>query len=184
MSDPETTSEQPETFLARRRTWIAFAVGAVVAFVAVATFVAMRATGHDSGLAARQAQVQARGATVMPFDQNRTTHVFKATPEGGMQSVTANDPSDATQVRLVREHLQQEAKRFAAGDFEDPAKIHGMDMPGLDPLRTGATRIQVRYTELPDGAQITYTTRDSKLVTALHEWFDAQLMDHGAHAHG
>jgi hypothetical protein len=60
-----------------------------------------------------------------------------------------------------------------------------MEMPGLAELRTGATRIQVQYKDVSTGGgRITYTTADPSLVSALHEWFDAQLMDHGAHAHG
>jgi hypothetical protein len=163
---------------------VVLAVGAAIIAAGAITVLVARGGSSDSGLAARRAAVEARGATVMPFDQNRTTHIFDKTSDGGVQTVTANDPSDATQIRLVREHLQQEAKRFAAGNFDDPAKIHGMNMPGLAPLRGRASEIQVGYTPRPDGGRITYTTSDPTLVTALHEWFDAQLMDHGAHARG
>ncbi|MFJ3976495.1 hypothetical protein [Streptomyces sp. NPDC090021] len=31
-------------------------------------------------------------------------------------------------------------------------------------------------------AALTYTTEDSALVDALHDWLEAQLGDHGAHA--
>ena len=55
-------------------------------------------------------------------------------------------------------------------------------MPGLAQLRAGAGKIDVRYSALPDGAQIRYTAKDPKLVTALHQWFSAQLSDHGHHA--
>ena len=58
-------------------------------------------------------------------------------------------------------------------------------MPGLDALRNHAGRITVDYETTPDGAQITYTTTDKPLITALHEWFDTQVSDHGQHAaHG
>lgn len=33
------------------------------------------------------------------------------------------------------------------------------------------------------GATITYRTANTELVDALHVWFDAQLTDHGRHAH-
>jgi hypothetical protein len=49
-------------------------------------------------------------------------------------------------------------------------------------LKAGTAKLDIRYTALPDGAQIRYTAKDSKLVTALHRWFDAQLSDHGDHA--
>jgi hypothetical protein len=121
---------------------------------------------------------------VMPFDQKLTTHVFHATTNGGVQSVVAKDPRDARQIALIRSHLRKEASRFAVGDYTDPMAIHGMKMPGLDALRQGASRVSVDYAVIPRGARISYTTDDASLVTALHQWFDAQLMDHGAHAHG
>lgn len=132
--------------------------------------------------ARRQADVAARGAEVMPFDLNKTTHTFERVADGGVQMVTANDPMDAEQVTLIRAHLQEETARFRQGDFSDPAQIHGENMPGLADLRAGAARIMVEYGELPDGARITYRTADQALVHALHTWFDAQLADHGDHA--
>jgi hypothetical protein len=158
------------------RTVALIAVGAV-AFAACSGS-GSRATGS------RQAQVEARGATVMPFDQNRTTHVFRKTATGGVQQVVAHDPHDRRQLQLIRVHLRHEATRFGAGDFTDPMAIHGMQMPGITTLRGGARRLHVEYSTIVGGGQISYRTSDPALLAALHEWFDAQLMDHGVHAHG
>lgn len=118
----------------------------------------------------------------MPFDLERTTHVFDPQPAGGVQTVVADDDADSVQVRLVREHLREEARRFAAGDFEDPEAVHGAEMPGLGKLREGRGRITVRYSDVAAGGRIVYTTGDPDLVQALHDWFSAQTSDHGAHA--
>jgi hypothetical protein len=118
----------------------------------------------------------------MPFDLERTTHIFDKLEDGGLQQVVADDPTDDDQVALIRAHLVEEAERFQAGDFHDPAMIHGEEMPGLHELMLGADRITVVYRELPNGAAIRYTTGDSDLVAAIHAWFDAQLADHGDHA--
>jgi hypothetical protein len=138
----------------------------------------------DRSGADRQADVADRGRAVMPFDVERTTHRFTKTDTGGVQTVTADDPADARQITLVREHLRGEAERFARGDFADPARIHGNAMPGLAALRAGARdrRITVGYRPAGDGGRITYTTADPALRTALHAWFDAQVTDHGRHA--
>ncbi len=130
----------------------------------------------------RQAQVAARGAEVMPFDLDRTMHVFAPLADGGRQTITAKDPTDAHEIALIRGHLQAEAEKFRRGDFGDPATIHGDAMPGLAALRAGASRIDVRYRDLPDGAELRYTTQDEDLVRALHAWFAAQVSDHGKHA--
>lgn len=147
---------------------------AVTVLVSLGVVVVLRAM--------RTAEIAMRGATVMPFDLDRTTHVFDTTDRGGIQQVLADDPADSTQVRLIQAHVQAEAAQFRAGDFSDPASLHGTEMPGLAALTQGASRIAVAYSELPAGAQITYRTADATLVTALHQWFAAQLADHGADA--
>ncbi|GAA1032772.1 hypothetical protein GCM10009557_32320 [Virgisporangium ochraceum] len=133
----------------------------------------------------RQAEVAAKGASVMPFDLERTTHRFARTETGGVQTVVADNPADTGQITLIRQHLRLETDRFSRGDYTDPGRIHGDDMPGLAALRDGAARITVTYRDDPAGGVITYTTTDQALVTALHAWFDAQVSDHGQHAeHG
>ena len=133
--------------------------------------------------AARQAEVAKRGADVMPFDLKATTHVFTKTGSGGVQKVVAKDAADAAQVALVRRHLKQIRGEFLAGDFSAPAHIHGTDMPGLAELQAARPgQVAIGYREVPGGAELAYTTRSPKLVRALHEWFDAQLSDHGADA--
>jgi hypothetical protein len=52
-------------------------------------------------------------------------------------------------------------------------------MPGLAELREGAARVDVRYQDLGDGATLTYTTAEEKLISGIHSWFDAQSTDHG-----
>ncbi len=39
--------------------------------------------------------------------------------------------------------------------------------------------IKFEYKALPDGAQIHYSTEYPQYVQALHEWFDAQMSEHG-----
>jgi hypothetical protein len=160
----------------RRRTITMLAGAALAAGGAVA---AIALTGGDQ---TRQHAVAERGAKVMPFSLEATTHVFDATATGGTQRVVADEPGDREQIRLVREHLRKEAEAFQRGDFGDPATIHGQEMPGLAALRGGYERFTVRYRDLPDGAQIDYRTADPSLVTAIRDWFDAQLGDHGTDA--
>ena len=138
--------------------------------------------GSGSALEERQAEVAERGAEVMPFDLDATTHRFEPTGTGLVQTVVADDPSDGEQVALVREHLAAEAEAFRRGDFGDPAEIHGEDMPGLAALEGAAGEVDVVLAELPDGARLTFTAGTPELVEALHLWAEAQVMDHGDHA--
>ena len=139
------------------------------------------AAGCTPSLPERQAEVAERGAEVMPFDLERTTHIFEKQADGGLQQIVSDD-GDSAQVQLIRSHLAEEAGRFAQGDFHDPSMIHGDDMAGLHELVMGADELTIVYSDLDQGAQILFTTEDPALVAALHAWFDQQVADHGAHA--
>jgi hypothetical protein len=128
-----------------------------------------------------QEHVHSMSHSVMPFEMAKTIHVFKMTDTGGVQRVVLKD-SNTDQVVLIQEHLRHEAARFQRGDYSDPAKLHGVAMPGLNELQLGAQRVKVSYSDLPNGAEITFKTTDLKLLTAIHRWFGAQLSEHGADA--
>ena len=128
-------------------------------------------------------EVAERGGHVMPFDLEKNAHVFSKTDQGGLQQVMVKDKLDTEQIGLIRAHLSEISKDFKHGDFSKPAGIHGEDMPGLAELKSAkAGAIKIEYTELPDGAQISYSTSSPKLINAVHRWFDAQLSDHARHA--
>lgn len=166
---------------------LALAGGAVIVAV-LAVLVTLYATGvigagqTASPQQGRQERVAARGAEVMPFDLEATTHVFEKTESGGVQKVLADDPGDEQNVAAIREHLREEADAFSRGEFSDPASVHGEEMPGLAELEAGSERMEVRYEELSRGAQIILESDDPELVAAVHEWFDAQISDYGGHA--
>lgn len=138
---------------------------------------------HAAADSQRQAEVARLGADVMPFSLQATTHVFTQTADGGTQRVVVKDLSDATQIRLVREHLHEIESQFRKSDFSGPSHIHGNEMPGLAQLKAAKPGdISIAYRDVDGGAELTYRTRKAKLVSALHAWFDAQLSDHGADA--
>ncbi|PIS05114.1 MAG: aspartate carbamoyltransferase [Candidatus Buchananbacteria bacterium CG10_big_fil_rev_8_21_14_0_10_42_9] len=150
---------------------------AVVAAAAVAISWTQKQT-----LDQRQQEIHERGTLVMPFDLDKTTHVFNQTDAGGIQQVRAKDPNDTEQIQLIQQHLRAEADRFSQGDFGDPQTLHGESMPGLDVLTTQADELEVEYKELEDGAQISYLSDNPEVLNAIHLWFMAQLTDHGTDA--
>ena len=139
--------------------------------------------GHSAAIAeTKQDRVHRMSHHVMPFDMSKAIHVFRMTESGGVQQVLARDPGETEQIVLIRQHLRHEAERFQRGDYSDPSKLHGADMPGLAELRANFSKVRVSYSELPAGAQITYETKDLGIITAIHRWFGAQLSEHGADA--
>jgi hypothetical protein len=56
-------------------------------------------------------------------------------------------------------------------------------MPGLAELNAAPKgKLRIDFREVPAGAELSYSTSDPALVEALHQWFDAQLSDHGTAA--
>jgi hypothetical protein len=161
-----------------RGRWIAAVAVAAVGIVGLV--VAATLPGSDEP--SRQQTIAERGADVMPFDLDATTHVFNPTEYGGIQTVVADDPTNREQIELVRFHLQEEVARFRVGDFGDPETIHGDDMPCIAVLEANFAALETSYRERADDAEVTYRSSDPAVVTALHDWFDAQLSDHGTHA--
>ncbi len=131
----------------------------------------------------RVQEVAEKGAIVMPFDLERSTHVFEKIENGGLQQVYSDD-EDSEEIALIRAHLSEEAGRFAKGNFESPEAIHGKEMPGLEKMTSHFEDITITYSDIENGGQILYQTEDSTLVVEIHNWFDAQLSDHGSHAQG
>jgi hypothetical protein len=133
--------------------------------------------------AQRQAEVAGRGKDVMPFSLAATTHIFTKSAQGGTQQVLAKKATDAVQVKLIRQHLKEIQAQLLKGNFFAPSHIHGQNMPGLADLELAKPgQIEIVYKNIKGGAQLTYTTTDAALVAALHQWFDAQLSDHGKDA--
>jgi|CXWL01.1.fsa_nt_gi hypothetical protein len=154
-------------------------IGAAVSLALLSAAVVVWGGPHISS---RQATIHEHSADVMPFDLEKTLHVFKTTESGGVQAVTVRDPSDTENLALIRMHLKMEAESFANGDFSDPARLHGADMPGIVVLQKNYEKMKVTYRELSNGAEITYESSDAETVSAIHQWFDAQVKDHGRDA--
>ncbi len=94
----------------RRALLLVTALAAVAAILAALYAAGAFEPGEPRG--ARQEEVAQRGAAVMPFDLEETTHVFEKMQTGGAQEVVADDPNGAEQVAA-----------FRRGDLSDPALV-------------------------------------------------------------
>ncbi len=146
------------------------------------TTAAMSVHAQEPASPARLDDVAERGRHVMPFDLEKTQHVFDKTEHGGIQQGIAKDAADSEQIGLIRRHLSKLAEGFRQGDFSRQRDIHGDDMPGLADLAADYTHVRFDYRELPNGAEIEFSSEDTALVDAIHRYFNAQLSDHARHA--
>lgn len=124
--------------------------------------------------------VHHRVQKVVPYDLDKTLQEFSKTVHGGVQHVVAKSADDGKQIKLIQAHLRKLADAFGKGDFSSSEQVHGAGMPGLARLKMAETDdIRFDYKALPNGAQLHYATEYPHYVQALHEWFDAQIHDHG-----
>jgi len=152
-------------------------------FVSISLLAAGVAETGEQATESRLDEVQRRGEQVMPFSLEQTAHIFTKTAQGGVQQVIAKENADTGQIDLIQAHLSTISRQFAQGDFSDPARIHGDEMPGFAALsKAGPGRIRIEYRKLDKGAQIIYSAEDPDLIKAIHQWFDAQMSDHARHA--
>ena len=135
-------------------------------FIAVlAANTALSVYAQEQASEARLDQIAQKGAQIMPFNLDQTVHVFSKKEDGGLQQVVVKNQANTGQIKLIRQHLNEIANKFKQGDFSDPSKLHGDNMPGLAMLKKARPgEINIIYTELSDGAQIYYTSDNTELI--------------------
>jgi hypothetical protein len=126
----------------------------------------------------RFAEMNARGAVAMGFDQEKTTHHFRTADDGGAIEVTVNDPQDSANLKAIRTHLQQVTKDFARGDFGTPLATHGEVPAGVEGMQAARQKITYRYEEMAGGARVRIATRDSAALKAVQQFLGYQVAEH------
>jgi len=124
------------------------------------------------------AQLQARGARAMGFDQERTSHHFRLSDSGGSIEVHVNDPKDLESKQQIDSHLRLITQQFASGDFSIPLATHGEEPAGVPDLKR--LRKQIRYTfeDTALGGRVTIATTDPAALAAVHAFLRYQIQDH------
>jgi len=142
--------------------------------LALALLLAIRAFAqHD-----HTADLNARGAHVMGFSQENTTHHFVLTFDGGIIDVRANDIKDTASRDEIRTHFQHISHMFAAGDFTDPMLVHAINVPGTAKMKQLKDQIHWDVVETPRGARLIITADDKPALDAVHDFLRFQIEDH------
>ena len=119
-----------------------------------------------------------RGAAGMGFSQEKTTHHFRLTADGGSIEVTADDPADAESRNRIREHLAHVREMFSAGNFSVPMFVHDAGPPGTSTMTRRKSAIRYRYEELPAGGRVVISTSDPDALDAIHDFLRFQITEH------
>jgi hypothetical protein len=135
---------------------------------------------HDEHLAKmkKDEDLKTRGAGAMGFDQDRTTHHFRLTADGGIIDVGADEASDATNRDAIRSHLKEITGQFGRGDFTKPFATHGEVPPGVKTMQQRLPAITFRYEDTATGGRVVIRTADRKAKIAIQEFLRYQIREH------
>lgn len=122
--------------------------------------------------------IQNRGNQGMGFDQDKTTHHFLLTKDGGIIQVQARSAGDKESVAEVRMHLNHIQHAFSAGDFDIPMFVHEQTPPGVPTMKKLKDQIRYSYKEMEDGGRVVINSKNAEAVNAVHQFLKFQIREH------
>jgi hypothetical protein len=123
-------------------------------------------------------ELNRRGDQVMGFSQEKTTHHFLLTKNGGKILVEAKDSEDEKTIQQIRTHMKLVRDSFSSGDFEMPHAVHLEMPPGADVMKKSKHLIQYRYQETETGAAVVISAESSEVQSAIQSFFKFQIEEH------
>lgn len=135
---------------------------------------------HEEHLAQmkKDAELKARGAAAMGFDQDAARHHFLLFGDGGAIDVQAMREDDVVTREAIRGHLEQVAREFASGSFDKPSATHAETPAGVPDLRRLKSVITYVYEAARRGARVRISSHDPAAVSAIHEFIRYQIVEH------
>jgi hypothetical protein len=118
------------------------------------------------------------GASVMGFDQDKTSHHFYLYPDGGAIDVSVKDPADRANLTAVRSHLPHIVTMFGQGNFEAPMLVHATSVPGTREMTKVKDTITWTYQETTRGGRVNIRSKNPEALKALHAFLRFQITDH------
>ena len=123
-------------------------------------------------------EMQQRGNQGMGFDQDKTTHHFLLTKDGGIIQVTAKSAADKNSIDEIHMHLQHIQHAFVSGDFNIPMFVHDQTPPGVPTMTRLKDQIHYKYEEIENGGRVKISSDNSEAVKAVHEFLKFQIREH------
>lgn len=123
-------------------------------------------------------EMQKRGNAGMGFAQDKTTHHFLLTKNGGIIQVTANSANDQESVDEIQMHLQHIRHAFESGDFNIPMFVHDQTPPGVPTMTRLKDQLHYRFDEMKNGGRVVISSNNQEAVNALHAFLRFQIKEH------
>ena len=119
-----------------------------------------------------------RGNQGMGFDQQKITHHFLLTKDGGIIQVTANAADDKTSINQIRMHLEHIAGVFASGDFDIPMFVHDQTPPGVPVLKKLRKKLAYKVEFMDSGGRVVIHTANPEALHAIWDFLRFQITEH------
>jgi hypothetical protein len=126
----------------------------------------------------KDAEMKQHGQMAMGFDQDKATHHFTLTANGGAIAVSANDAADQVTRDQIRTHLQEIAETFGHGDFEKPLMTHSEMPPGVAAMQRLKADITYTFEATDRGGAVRIATVNTEAQNAIHEFLRYQIREH------
>lgn len=126
----------------------------------------------------KEAEMKQHGQMAMGFDQDKATHHFTLTTNGGVIAITANDAADEATRDQIRVHLQEIGQSFTRGDFGKPLMTHGEAPPGVAGMQRHKNEITYSFEPSDRGGSIRIVTADADALSAIHDFLQYQIREH------
>lgn len=133
----------------------------------------MAASQHDHDMMKRGEDKQGMG-----FSQDKTTHHFLLSKDGGVIQVTANSAGDKTSRDQIRMHLNHLSHAFQSGDFNIPMFVHDQTPPGVTVMQKLKDVISYKYEEVENGGRVVINTSNPEALKAVQEFLRFQIKEH------
>jgi hypothetical protein len=133
---------------------------------------------HDQAAQPHDHDMEHRGNQGMGFAQEKTTHHFLLSKDGGAIQVTANSADDKATVEQIRMHLKHISHAFQAGDFTIPMFVHDQTPPGVPAMTRLKDEIHYSYEEMVNGGRVVISSKNAEAISALHEFLHFQIKEH------
>lgn len=108
-----------------------------------------------------------------------STHHYMVLPNGVDMTMTATTPEDAATIAAIRQHMEQEALRFRAGDFSDDMQMLSADTQAQ--LLAKRDALTVTVVSDATGSTIQIRSDDTTVVTLLTTWATQMSAEHTRH---
>jgi DNA-binding transcriptional regulator GbsR (MarR family) len=122
-----------------------------------------------------------RGDIAMGFNQNKITHHFVATPDGGKIMITALNGSDKRTIDEIKNHTLDIQKEFSERNFTKPFFIHAQEVPGTKVMSEKKDLIKYNIRNLNNGSSLQLTTNDKELIDSITQFMEFQAREHYGH---